>query len=445
MTPFFNFKNFIMRNIITLFLGFGLFSTLYAQPTDLIISEYVEGWSTNKALEIYNPTSGAIDLSDYRIVRYSNGSDVPPAEDQWAVGLPEKMLDPYRAYVVVLDKRDPAGTGREAPVWAQLQERADTFACPVYDVSKAMYFNGNDAVSLEKYVADEWVFVDLFARYGAPAPAAANHPLWISAIPAWTDTPPHMTGEGLGITAEHTMVRKSEIANGVTANPTVFNPLAEYDTLPANTFNHLGWHEFDGADENETPVIANTSRTYAVSPTATNGTVITTIEATDAEQDELKFYIDYGNFIYIDDVRIEPFLLDKKTGVLSLVDESGLAPEVLDNFNLAIMVTDGFSQLGPVYFNIVVTDDEVNVESHLKGSLKVYPNPVSGNQFRISSEKGIREVTISNMTGQVLESRLYTVPVFEESYHFENPYSGVYILSVKYLDNTKETKKLLLE
>jgi hypothetical protein len=347
-----NFKNFIMRNIFTLFLGFSLFSTLYAQPTDLIISEYVEGWSTNKALEIYNPTSGAIDLSDYRIVRYSNGRDVPPADDQWAVGLPEKMLDPYRAYVVVLDKRDPKGTGQEAPIWAQLQERADTFACPDYDVSKAMYFNGNDAVSIEKYVNNEWVFVDLFARYGAPAPAAANHPLWNNSIEAWTDTSPHFTGEGLGITADHTMVRKSDVANGVTVNPTVFNPLAEYDTLPANTFNHLGWHEFDGAPANETPVITNATRSYAVSPSATNGTVITTIEATDAEQDELKFYIDYGNFIYIDNVRIEPFLLNKKTGVLSLVDQSGLAPEVLDTFNLAITVTDGFSLLGPVYFKI---------------------------------------------------------------------------------------------
>jgi hypothetical protein len=75
---------------------------------------------------------------------------------------------------------------------------------------------------------------------------------------------------------------------------------------------------------------------------------------------------------------------------LSLVDQSGLAPEVLDTFNLAIMVTDGFSQLGPVYFKVIVTDDEVNVESSLKGSLKVYPNPVSGNRFQITSEKGIQ-------------------------------------------------------
>ena len=42
--------------------------------TQLFISEYVEGWSNNKAIEIYNPTSLPIDLSQYFVSRYSNGS-----------------------------------------------------------------------------------------------------------------------------------------------------------------------------------------------------------------------------------------------------------------------------------------------------------------------------------------------------------------------------------
>jgi hypothetical protein len=152
------------------------------------------------------------------------------------------------------------GTGQEAPVWAQLQERADTFACPVYDVSKAMYFNGNDAVSLEKFtlIMSGYSLTCLQDMEPRHLQLQTIH-CGAGQFQAWTDTPPHFTGEGLGITAEHTMVRKSDVANGVTVNPTVFNPLAEYDTLPANTFNHLGWHAFDGAPANETPVIANTN------------------------------------------------------------------------------------------------------------------------------------------------------------------------------------------
>lgn len=46
----------------------------HAQCDDIFISEYVEGWSNNKAIELYNPTDAAIDLSDYRLERYSNGA-----------------------------------------------------------------------------------------------------------------------------------------------------------------------------------------------------------------------------------------------------------------------------------------------------------------------------------------------------------------------------------
>ncbi|MBK7149691.1 MAG: lamin tail domain-containing protein [Bacteroidetes bacterium] len=42
--------------------------------TDLYFSEYIEGTSNNKALEIYNPTNSAVNLSDYKIVRFNNGS-----------------------------------------------------------------------------------------------------------------------------------------------------------------------------------------------------------------------------------------------------------------------------------------------------------------------------------------------------------------------------------
>ncbi|MBM3417543.1 MAG: hypothetical protein FJY17_01305, partial [Bacteroidetes bacterium] len=40
----------------------------------IFISEYVEGWSNNKALEIYNPTSVPVNLNEYFVSRYSNGA-----------------------------------------------------------------------------------------------------------------------------------------------------------------------------------------------------------------------------------------------------------------------------------------------------------------------------------------------------------------------------------
>src|SRR6185295_16902729 len=46
-----------------------------AAPTELFFSEYIEGSSNNKALEIYNGTAAPIDLaaSGYSVQMFSNG------------------------------------------------------------------------------------------------------------------------------------------------------------------------------------------------------------------------------------------------------------------------------------------------------------------------------------------------------------------------------------
>ena len=99
-------KKYLLLIVVFLYTHFAF------SQTDLLISEYVEGWSNNKALEIFNPTSSAINLSGYRITRYSNGANTPPAETQWYAALPDYELQSYRSYVIVIDQRDPDGTSR---------------------------------------------------------------------------------------------------------------------------------------------------------------------------------------------------------------------------------------------------------------------------------------------------------------------------------------------
>jgi predicted extracellular nuclease len=51
---------------------------LFSQgATDLFFSEYVEGSSSNKYLEVFNGTGTDIDLSDYQLKLYSNGGIAP--------------------------------------------------------------------------------------------------------------------------------------------------------------------------------------------------------------------------------------------------------------------------------------------------------------------------------------------------------------------------------
>src|SRR3990172_12385843 len=49
-----------------------------ASPTELFFSEYIEGTSNNKALEIYNGTGAAVDLATggYNIQMHFNGNPV---------------------------------------------------------------------------------------------------------------------------------------------------------------------------------------------------------------------------------------------------------------------------------------------------------------------------------------------------------------------------------
>ena len=57
-----------------------------ATPTELFISEYIEGSSFNKAIEIYNPTEASVDLSQYTLRVYFNGSHDAPSSIRRSAG-----------------------------------------------------------------------------------------------------------------------------------------------------------------------------------------------------------------------------------------------------------------------------------------------------------------------------------------------------------------------
>src|SRR5687767_11860451 len=62
--------------LVSLALPLAAPAAIRAAVTELFFSEYIEGSSNNKALEIYNGTGAAVDLAsgDYEIWQYSNGS-----------------------------------------------------------------------------------------------------------------------------------------------------------------------------------------------------------------------------------------------------------------------------------------------------------------------------------------------------------------------------------
>ena len=226
------------KSLILLSLVFASFAN--AQDcSKIFISEYVEGWSNNKALEIYNPTANPINLAGYVIARYSNGST--SAQVKNAVQL-SGTVAPYSVYVAVIDKQDPNGTGQEAPVWDSLAVRADGFYSPDYNTSNAMYWNGDDAVVLLQGTLTShpnqvlttiagMTVIDIFGKIGEQP---TNDQGSTSPAGGWSTDFPYTGMVGIIVTQDHSLIRKSTIKKGETS-PTIsfFNPLAEYDSIPA--------------------------------------------------------------------------------------------------------------------------------------------------------------------------------------------------------------------
>lgn len=195
--------------------------------SELFISEYVEGIYNNKALEIYNPTNGSINLSQYMVIRYSNGSTSAASNN--AISLTGTLAS-KDVHVAVLDKRDPNGMDLEAPVWQDLQDKADEFYCPVYATNDAFYWNGNDAIVLAKGSPSNIagaVIVDVYGKVGQN-PGSASDP-----ENGWSTLFPYTSGNGDGVSVDHSSIRKSSILKGRTNPTAIFDPLAEWDSIPA--------------------------------------------------------------------------------------------------------------------------------------------------------------------------------------------------------------------
>lgn len=238
------FKKLLYHSIICLFFCFAI-TNANAQCNELYFSEYVEGSFNNKALEIYNPTTQAIDLSGYRIIRWSNGNNIyDPITSIQLTG----TINAKDVAVIVVDLQNCALTGADTCVFQELKDKADLFVCPVYEESNALYHNGNDALSLNKtdgvstaYGATG-TFVDIFGLIGEDPGQS------------WTNTSPFTQSAGGAYwTRDKTLIRKSGVTSGLTTNPGVpytgaWNPTVQWDTLSRNTFNHLGWHSCQCGD-----------------------------------------------------------------------------------------------------------------------------------------------------------------------------------------------------
>jgi hypothetical protein len=239
--------------------------------TELFISEYVEGSRNNKALEIYNPTTDTVDLSKYRVTRWQNGS--ASWTSQYSDALSGKLA-PKDVVVLVLDRRDTTQIGQDTPVVLRLRLKADLFLSKDYNTSFSMSFNGDDAMSLDKYniTTSKYDLVDIFGKIG-------ERP-----TPGWSDKSPY-TGTGLWYSVDKTLIRKPQVFTGldtilkgvyVAVNPKLyFNPTLEWNVNPRDMFDSLGMHNCN-CNLSNTKYIENNANVRIFPNPATNQLFINT-------------------------------------------------------------------------------------------------------------------------------------------------------------------------
>jgi len=162
-----------------------------------LITEYVEGSSNNKALEIHNGTGADIDLGSYEIREVYNGGSSTTT-------IP---LGP--------------GTLPDGATWVLTHAAADTVLLDLADqTSTSLRFNGNDFVGL--YDTAAHAYVDGIGQIDVdPGSAWGTEPL---------------------TTANHTLRRKTGVCTGHTPADTPFEPVlvAEWTGWPSDTFDDLG-------------------------------------------------------------------------------------------------------------------------------------------------------------------------------------------------------------
>jgi len=230
------FKSMLMKNFFLTAIMAICATVLFAQDcSDLFFSEYVEGSANNKTLEIYNPTNEPVDLGLYVIKRYSNGSPFPTE------ALPlSGILQPKQTLVVTNGQTDSVwvqnGGYWSLPISQELYNIGDFHCSGIYPTP--MYFNGDDALTLETITGG---VIDIFGKIGEQPQNGWNNipPSYTAGAQWWTSW-----------TVDQTLIRKPSVKQGVKTNPALFMVHMEWDSLPRNTFDSLGFHRCDCESSN---------------------------------------------------------------------------------------------------------------------------------------------------------------------------------------------------
>ncbi len=209
--------------------------------SNLFFSEYIEGSSNNKAIEIFNPTSSVIDLSEYRIYKSINAGSTTSV-----FGL-NGTLAAGDVYVVANGQAD-----------TMIKQQADT-------LSGFFNFNGDDALAL-LHLNDT---IDIIGEFGIQPTSG-----WL------VDT---------GSTSQHTLVRSFYNYEG---DNDWDNAVETWKVYHVDMFDSLGAHHTAPCGTPE-PVPASTIRFFSIDTTVAEGafTLEVIVETTNPSNSTVSYFV----------------------------------------------------------------------------------------------------------------------------------------------------------
>ena len=203
-----------------------LMSFMLTSQENIFFSEYAEGSSNNKYLEIYNNSDQTVDLTQYAFPNVSNDPTTVGEYEYWNTFDAGATIEPFGIYVIA----NPSADG------AILAEADMTFT---------YLSNGDDGFKLVYGTEDSFTVVDELGDWQGD-PGSGWDVAGVS-----------------GGTANHTLVRKSSVQNGsswsVSAGTTAED--SEWIVYDQDTWTYLGSHEIESAESSCTFTI-NLSDSY---------------------------------------------------------------------------------------------------------------------------------------------------------------------------------------
>lgn len=197
--------------VASIFYSTGMLGAKAAETyaTDLFISEYIEGSGSNKAIEIFNGTSGDVDLSQYVVEQYSNGASFTATTGVYKLPL-TGILRSGETYVIV-------NNGANIPQLKAIADKTET---------SITGFNGDDAIVLKKKISDtEYSIIDCIGKVG--------------------ERPSNKWGTGTCTTQDYTLIRMSSKLGDSNASD-AFDPANEWISREIDDYSDLGKHTMDG-------------------------------------------------------------------------------------------------------------------------------------------------------------------------------------------------------